>query len=96
MTMEKNITLDTVISALASHTSATASDFPIDVFPAKLQRLVLELHTSCGFPIDYTASAMLAAISVAIGNTHRVEVKRNWRESAIIYMAIVGLSLIHI
>ncbi len=57
MTMEKNITLDTVISALASHTSATASDFPIDVFPAKLQRLVLELHTSCGFPIDYTASA---------------------------------------
>ncbi len=90
MAMEKNITPDTVISALASHTSATASDFPIDVFPAKLQRIVLELQTSCGFPIDYTASAMLAAISVAIGNTHRVEVKRNWRESAIIYMAIVG------
>lgn len=46
MAMEKNITPDTVISALASHTSATASDFPIDVFPAKLQRIVLELHTS--------------------------------------------------
>ena len=90
MAMEKNITPDTVISALASDTSATASDFPIDVFPAKLQRIVLELHTNCGFPIDYTASAMLAAISVAIGNTHRVEVKRNWRESAIIYMAIVS------
>lgn len=90
MAMEKNITPDIVISALASHTFATASDFPIDVFPAKLQRIVLELHTSCSFPIDYTASAMLAAISVAIGNTHRVEVKRNWRESAIIYMAIVG------
>ena len=88
--MEKNITPDTVICALAGHTSSAVSDFPIDVFPAKLQRIVLELHTSCGFPIDYTASAMLAAISVAIGNTHRVEVKRNWRESAIIYMAIVG------
>ena len=90
MTMEKNITPDTVISALARHASVSTSDFPIDVFPAKLQRIVQELHTSCGFPIDYTASAMLAAISVAIGNTHRVEVKRNWRESAIIYMAIVG------
>ena len=56
--MEKNITPDIVISALASHTSAATSDFPMDVFPAKLQRIVLELHTSCGFPIDYTASAM--------------------------------------
>lgn len=54
MTMEKNITPDIVISALASQTSAATSDFPIEVFPAKLQRLVLELHTSCGFPIDYT------------------------------------------
>lgn len=50
MTMEKNITPDIVISALASHASATASDFPIDVFPAKLQRIVQELHTSCSFP----------------------------------------------
>ena len=41
MAMEKNITPDTVISALASYTSATASDFPIDVFPAKLQCLRL-------------------------------------------------------
>lgn len=33
---------------------------------------------------------MMAAISVAIGNSHRVEVKRNWHESAILYIAIVG------
>lgn len=32
----------------------------------------------------------MAAISVAIGNSHRVEVKRNWHESAILYIAIVG------
>ena len=88
--MEKNITPDSVISALMNHTQSADSDFPVHVFPAKMQRIILELNTTCAFPIDYTASAMLAAISVAIGNTHRIEVKRNWQESAIVYIAIVG------
>lgn len=88
--MEKNITPDSVISALMNHTRSANSDFPVHVFSAKMQRIILELNTTCAFPIDYTASAMLAAISVAIGNTHRVEVKRSWQESAIMYIAIVG------
>lgn len=88
--MEKNITPDSVISALMNHTRSANSDFPVHVFPAKMQRIILELNATCAFPIDYTASAMLAAISVAIGNTHRVEVKRSWQESAIMYIAIVG------
>ena len=73
-----------------NHAKTSDSDFPVQVFPAKMQRIILELNTTCGFPIDYTASAMIAAISVAIGNTHRIEVKRNWQESAIVYIAIVG------
>ena len=88
--MEKNITPDSIISALMNHAKCAGSDFPVHVFPAKMQRIILELNTTCAFPIDYTALAMLAAISVAIGNTHRVEVKRSWQESAIVYIAIVG------
>lgn len=64
--------------------------FPVHVFPDRLQRIILELHDSNGFPADYTAASMMAAISVAIGNSHRVEVKRNWHESTILYIAIVG------
>ena len=86
--MEKNITPDSVISALMNHAKTSDSDFPVHVFPTKMQRIIIELNTTCGFPIDYTASAMLAAISVAIGNTHRVEVKRSWQESAIVYIAM--------
>lgn len=71
-------------------TAIQKSDFPLSILPIELQRIIRELNGSNGFPIDYTASAMLTAISVAIGNTHRVEVKRNWHESAILYMAIVG------
>lgn len=64
--------------------------FPVNVFPDRLQQIIRELHDSNGFPADYTAASMMAAISVAIGNSHRVEVKRNWHESTILYIAIVG------
>ena len=70
--MEKNITPDSVISALMNHAKTSDSDFPVHVFPAKMQRIILELNTTCVFPIDYTASAMLAAISVA---RHRRQVQ---------------------
>lgn len=72
------------------YTQSTTNAFPVHVLPERLQRIIRELHDSNGFPADYTAASMMAAISVAIGNSHRVEVKRNWHESAILYIAIVG------
>lgn len=58
------------------YTQSRTNPFPVHVFPDRLQRIILELHDSNGFPADYTAASMMAAISVAIGNSHRVEVKR--------------------
>lgn len=85
-----NIIPDNVIPSLAGPSNVAKSEFPLEVLPPKMQRIALELLSGCGFPLDYTASAMLAAISVAVGNTSRVEVKRSWQESAIVYMALVG------
>lgn len=72
------------------YTPTRTNTFPVHVFPDRLQRIIRELHDSNGYPADYTAASMMAALSVAIGNSHRVEVKRNWHESAILYIAIVG------
>lgn len=72
------------------YSQSSVNAFPLHVFPERLQRIIRELHDSNGFPVDYTAASVMAAISVAVGNSHRVEVKRNWHESAIIYIAIVG------
>ena len=72
------------------YTQSTTNAFPVHVLPERLQRIIRELHDSNGFPVDYTAASMMAALSVAVGNSHRVEVKRNWHESAILYIAIVG------
>lgn len=52
--------------------------------------MVHQLHDALQFPIDYTGAAILYATSVAIGNTHKVQVKHDWHESAMIYIALVG------
>lgn len=72
------------------YTQSATNAFPVHVLPERLQRIIRELHDSNGFPVDYTAASMMAALSVAVGNSHRVEVKRNWHESTILYIAIVG------
>lgn len=64
--------------------------FPIEVFPIRIQRIISSLHDCQGYPVDYVAAAILAAIAVGIGNSHLVQVKRNWLESPILYMALIG------
>ncbi|MBC5992412.1 YfjI family protein [Pontibacter cellulosilyticus] len=67
-----------------------SNPFPLEVFPVRIQEIILELHESLGYPRDFIAAAILFAASVAIGNTHRVHVKEDFVESAVVYLAIVG------
>lgn len=64
--------------------------FPVEVFPASLQRIVRDLHTHVGYPVDFASAALLYAASVAVGNTHKVYLKQGFVEGAALYMAIVG------
>ena len=68
----------------------SGGEFPIEVFPIRIQRIIGSLHDCQGYPVDYVAAAILAAIAVGIGNSHLVQVKRNWLESPILYMALIG------
>ena len=68
----------------------SGGEFPIEAFPIRIQRIISSLHDCQGYPVDYVAAAILAAIAVGIGNSHLVQVKRNWLESPILYMALIG------
>ena len=70
--------------------SFSDSAFPIGIFPSEIRNIIAEVYECQGFPIDYIASAMLVAIAVGIGNTHLVQLKRGWQESAMLYVALVG------
>ena len=67
-----------------------SSRFPVEVFPLQVQRIIRATNESLNFPVDFIGASMLYAVSVAIGNTHKAEVKINWVESSVLYLAIVS------
>jgi len=64
--------------------------FPVEVFPLPVQQIITATNENLNFPIDFIGASMLYAVSVAVGNTHRVEVKKGWLESSVLYLAIVA------
>ena len=66
------------------------TDFPVSIFPTKIQRIISEVHKCHNYPTDYIAAAILTAIAVGIGNTHLAQIKQGWIESPILYMALIG------
>lgn len=64
--------------------------FPVDVFPLPVQQVITATNENLNFPIDFIGASLLYAVSVAIGNTHSVEVKKGFQQSAVLYLAIVA------
>lgn len=83
--------IDTItnhLDRLKSKSSVTK--FPIHVFPNVIQDIVQDTHTCLNFPIDYIGTSILFTSSVAIGNSHHIEVKKGYTQTAVLYVAIVG------
>lgn len=70
--------------------SKNKNPFPVDVFPDEIQQVITATNESLNFPIDFIGASILYAVSVAVGNTHKIEVKTEWQESAVLYLSIVG------
>jgi len=64
--------------------------FPVEVFPLVVQQIITATNENLNFPIDFICASVLFAVSVAIGNTYKVEVKTGFQESAVLYLAIVA------
>lgn len=64
--------------------------FPLVAFPEKLQDNIRAARDTLNFPEPYTASVMLLAVAVAIGNTRVLKVKEGWMVKPILFLALVG------
>ena len=71
-------------------TNKNSNPFPIDVFPKIMQEVTYEAYNKFQFSLDYLGAGILAAISSAIGNSLKVEVKNGWNEKANLFVVIVG------
>lgn len=66
------------------------SEFPIQIFPKMVQDIVESTNLCSDYPIDYISASLLSASATSIGNTHTINVKNDWYETAILYLALVG------
>lgn len=64
--------------------------FPIDIFPEVLQKYISVCNKTLNNSIDYMGCSLLFVTSVIIGNSLIMEVKRGWKETANIWLALVG------
>lgn len=89
--MNKAITPEGIINeALKLKDKVDGAEFPVSVFPNQIQEIIRATSGCSDYPIDYISASILFSASVAVGNTHCVEVKRNWIETPILFLAIVG------
>jgi Protein of unknown function (DUF3987) len=66
--------------------------FPLNVFPKEIQEIVEKSKETLNYPIEFTASSILYATSIAVGNTHRVLIKNGFEQAPIIYLCLVAPS----
>ena len=64
--------------------------FPVEVFPPVVQQIIKTTNESLNYPTDFISASMLYAVSLACGNTHKVEVKKGWQENAVLFITNVG------
>lgn len=72
----------------AEHTEETG--FPLDVFPQAVQSVILDMAKYENYKIDFIATAMLSAVSTALGGTYRIRIKSDWQSNGALYIILVG------
>jgi hypothetical protein len=65
-------------------------EFPIDVFPEDIQSFLIQNQNTLNHSIDYMGCTLLWCIAIAVGNSAKIEVKTGWRESANIWIGLIG------
>lgn len=75
---------------IASSCNKQVPEFPMSYFPTKIQAFIQEAKDSLNYPIDFTASSILFACSLATGKSRKISVKKGWIENCALFMALIG------
>lgn len=64
--------------------------FPIDVFPKDIQTYLNECNSKLDSSVEYMGCSLLWLISVCVGNSIDIEVKKGWNENLSVWISVVG------
>jgi len=86
--MINSLQLTNMVRSEVGHISDTG--LPLEVFPEKIKKIILDLASYENYNVEYTASIILSAISTAIGNSCYVRIKGEWKTNPALFMMLVG------
>jgi hypothetical protein len=75
---------------ILEHVNGIIQPFPVDVFPLPIQKIITATNENLNFPVDFIGVSLLFAASVVTGNTYCIELKNGFRQTAVLYIAIVA------
>lgn len=64
--------------------------FPVDVFPLEISEYLLAASKSVACPVDFLGTFALAMFSSIIGSFRKIAIKKDWKEPALVYTAVVA------
>ena len=64
--------------------------FPIDIFTKPIQSYIIDCANTLNMSIDYMGCSLMWLMSLSIGNSMKIEVKKGWVEIATLWIAVVG------
>jgi hypothetical protein len=64
--------------------------FPVEVFPLLVQKIIKATNESLNYPVDFIGAGIMYAVSVATGNTHKVQIMKGYEQNSVLYLSIVG------
>jgi hypothetical protein len=70
--------------------SESLPEFPVDVFPAAIQRYIEDGAEALNVPADMIAVPLLGFAAAAIGNSRAVVIKPGWIERVNLWLAVIG------
>ena len=85
-----NFSLDELKNDTNQQLVRATNKFPVDAFPEPIRYIIESTCESLNFHVDFIGASILYAASVSIGNSYEIEVKRGFRQSAVLYIAIVA------
>ncbi len=64
--------------------------FPIDIFPERCQKAILEIQRAYAVPVEIPAVGLISEGGACIGRTRGIRIKKGWVEHANSWFGIVG------
>jgi len=66
------------------------NEFPVDILPNMIQDIIKSANDTLNFPVEYTAISILYVVSVSMGLTYEIEVKKGYKLSGLLYCMLLG------